>query len=154
MPLNGGIMGQATGPQKDRLQLVHNQSFWFLANWAAGNWTDHNWLQLATAVQLRSVVVQSSCQSLHQLPTGLRNPIFLLTNISCAESSPLFFAHWHLYHRWLCCQDCCYPANMFLCLVCWPLHTPMHGQTGSFQDLSHCYTEDICRRGFVLYRLF
>ena len=73
MPLNGGIMGQATGPQKDRLQLVHNRSFWFLANWATGNWTDHNWLQLATTVQLQSVVVQSSCQSLHQLPTGLQN---------------------------------------------------------------------------------
>ena len=37
MPLNGGIMGQATGPQKDRLQPVHNQSFWFPANWATGN---------------------------------------------------------------------------------------------------------------------
>ena len=29
--------------------------------------------QLATAVQLQSVAVQSSCQSLHQLPTGLQN---------------------------------------------------------------------------------
>ena len=53
--------------------LVHNQSFWFLAHWATGNWTDHNWLQLATAVQLQSVAVQSSCQSLYQLPTGLQN---------------------------------------------------------------------------------
>ena len=68
-----GIMGQATGPQKDRLQPVHNRSFWFPANWATGNWTDHNWSQLATAVQVWSVVVQSSCQSLYQLPTGLRN---------------------------------------------------------------------------------
>ena len=50
-----------------------NRSFWFLANWATGNWTDHNWLQLATAVQLQSVAVQSSCQSLYQLPTGLQN---------------------------------------------------------------------------------
>ena len=73
MPLNGGIVCQATGPQKDQLQLVHNWSFWFLANWATGNWTDHNWSQLATAVRLWSVAVQSSCQSLHQLPTGLRN---------------------------------------------------------------------------------
>ena len=29
--------------------------------------------QLATAVQLQSVAVQSSCQSLYQLPTGLQN---------------------------------------------------------------------------------
>ena len=76
MPLNGGIMGQATGHQKDQLQLVHNRSFWFPANWATGNWTDHNWLQLATAVQLWSVAVQSSCQSLYQLPTGLWNTTF------------------------------------------------------------------------------
>ena len=73
MPLNGGTMGQVTGPQKDRLQLVYNQFFWFLANWATGNWTDHNWSQLETAVQLWSVAAQSSCQSLHQLPTGLQN---------------------------------------------------------------------------------
>ena len=37
MPLNGGIMDQVTGPQKDWLQLVHNQFFWFLANQATGN---------------------------------------------------------------------------------------------------------------------
>ena len=35
MPLNGGIMGQATGPQEDRLQPVHNRSLIFgkLGNW-------------------------------------------------------------------------------------------------------------------------
>ena len=27
MPPNGGIIGQATGPQKDRLQPVYNRSF-------------------------------------------------------------------------------------------------------------------------------
>ena len=27
MPLNRGIMGQVTGPQKDWLQLVYNRSF-------------------------------------------------------------------------------------------------------------------------------
>ena len=37
MPLNGGIMDQVTGPQKDRLQPVHNWPFWFLTNWATGN---------------------------------------------------------------------------------------------------------------------
>ena len=37
MPLNGGIMGQVIGSQKDWLQLVHNQFFWFLANQATGN---------------------------------------------------------------------------------------------------------------------
>ena len=43
MPLNRGIMGQETGPQKDQLQLVHNWSFLFLANWQLQSSCDQLW---------------------------------------------------------------------------------------------------------------
>ena len=66
MPLNGGIMGQVTSPQKDWLQPVHNQSFWFLANGqlATGLITiDCNWQLQSSCDQLQSSPVASLCTS-------------------------------------------------------------------------------------------
>jgi hypothetical protein len=54
----------ATGPDRSFLNLV---------NPATGNWTGHIMRQLATAVQLPTSPVQSSCQSFYQSATGLQN---------------------------------------------------------------------------------
>jgi hypothetical protein len=48
-----------------------DQSFLDLVNLATGNWTGYNKRQLATAVQLPTSPIQSSCQSFHQSATGL-----------------------------------------------------------------------------------
>ena len=102
----------------------------------------HQWLQCLDRRYPANTFPCLVCQP-PTCPNAWRDRLFLLANISCAESSPLFFAHWHLYHQWLHCWDHHYPANMFLCLVCWPLHASMHRQTGSFRGLS-CHLSLTC----------
>ena len=66
MLLNGGSWAKQVVLKKTSCNQSTTSFFDF---WQIG--------QLATAVQLWSVVIQSSCQSLHQLPTGLQNTNWL-----------------------------------------------------------------------------
>ena len=134
MPLNGGIMGQATGPQKDRLQPVYNRSFWFSANWATGNRTDHNWSQQATVFQLWSVVVQSSCQSLHQLPTGLQNTNLIREVALTSSSHNLAHVLVALLNEWTICL----PIKLATGTQIVETTTLIDcGATGNFIDVGH-----------------